>query len=70
MTAGGDYALTSYVDENFVKKSDVYNPKQGTWGTSSTDGVEVGGGTTTIVYNYGTDITVDKNLSTSSSNPV
>lgn len=68
--SGGDYALTSYVDENFVKKEDVYNPKYGSWGTNSTDGTEVIGGGTTIVYNYGTDITVDKDLSTSSPNPV
>jgi len=67
---GGDYALTSYVDENFVKKEDVYNPKYGSWGTNSTDGTEVIGGGTTIVYNYGTDIIVDKDLSTSSPNPV
>lgn len=60
----GDYATKSYVDETFVKKSQVYNPKQGEWGTDD--------GTSTVIdIQPGTyNITIDPQLSISSSNPV
>jgi len=62
----GDYAYKDYVDNNFVKRSEVYNPKQDNWGTDDTSG----SGSSPIIINQGSNITIDDSLDLKSPNPV
>lgn len=61
----GDFATKQYVDDTFVRKSDVYNPKQGEWGTNNASGESQ-----QVIINTGGNVTVDNELSLASSNPV
>lgn len=62
----GDYATTEYVNETFVRRSEVYNPKQGEWGTDESGGT----GQAVIIQPTTSNIKVDTALSMASSNPV
>lgn len=68
----GDYATNDYVNSTFVKKTDVYTPKQdtsiGQTGTTPSSGT--GTEQPTIIINQGNDITVDTTIDLTSSNPV
>lgn len=64
----GEYALESWVTQNFVKKIDVYTPVDYD-GSNETPGT--GGGSSTIdVPSSANNITVDTELSSTSANPV
>ena len=61
-----DYASKAWVEEAFVKNTNVYTPQDGI-----SDGEpESGGGSSGTIPSGNSNITVDKNLSTISSNPV
>lgn len=63
----GDYANKTWVEDTFVKKSSVYTPQDGI----SDGGSENSGGSSGIIIPSGnSNVVVDKNLSTTSSNPV
>jgi hypothetical protein len=63
-----DYALNSYVNQTFVKKPEVYTPKQGAWGS---DGNTSDSSSSVInIPTASANITVDTNLDATSANPV
>lgn len=61
----GAYATEDWVTRNFVKREEVYTPKQGDLGTD-----EQGSGSATPTPSGGGTITVDSSLNYASTNPV
>lgn len=62
-----NYATKQYVDDTFVRKADVYKPKQGEWGTDENSGE---GGQTIIIQPTQAEIEIDKTLDVTSHRPV
>lgn len=64
----GDYALNDYVDQTFVKKPEVYTPKQGVWGSD----IDISDSSSSAINipTASANITVDTDLDATSSNPL
>lgn len=64
----GDYALNDYVDQTFVKKPEVYTPKQGIWGSD----IDISDSSSSAINipTASANITVDTDLDATSSNPL
>lgn len=64
----GDYALNGYVNQTFVKKPEVYTPKQGAWGSDGN--ISDSSSSVINIPTASANITVDTNLDATSANPV